>query len=89
LTAATDARTLSEFDGHIKAVRETLHARALESAAALLGGEAALAAYLNVSLPRLALYLNGTALCPVEVSRKVVQLLLADDLWPITRARRY
>jgi hypothetical protein len=61
-------------------VRETLHARALERAALLLGGEAALASYLDVSARRLALYLNGTARCPAEVSRKVVCVLLTEDL---------
>jgi hypothetical protein len=51
-----------------------LHARALERAALLLGGEAALASYLDVSARRLALYLNGTARCPADLSRKVVLL---------------
>jgi hypothetical protein len=59
--------------------RETLHARALESAAAVLGGELALASYLNVSRLRLRSYLNGTARCPADVSRKLVHLLLEHD----------
>jgi DNA-binding transcriptional regulator YdaS (Cro superfamily) len=61
-------------------VRETMHGRALERAALLLGGEVALALYLGLSGPRLALYLNGTARCPPEVSRKVVRVLLEEDL---------
>jgi hypothetical protein len=61
-------------------VRETLHARALESAAVLLGGEGALASYLEITKLRLALYLNGTALCPADVSRKVVCVLLEEAL---------
>jgi DNA-binding transcriptional regulator YdaS (Cro superfamily) len=60
-------------------MRDTLHARALERAARVLGGEAALASYLEVSRPRLSLYLNGTARCPEEVSRKVVRVLIAED----------
>ena len=58
---------------------DTLHARALERAARVLGGEAALASYLEVSRRRLALYLNGTARCPDEVSRRVVHVLIAED----------
>ncbi len=46
----------------------------------LLGGEAALASYLNISRLRLELYLKGTALCPAEVARKVACLLLEDEL---------
>jgi hypothetical protein len=46
----------------------------------VLGGEGALASYLGITKLRLALYLNGTALCPTNVSRKVVRLLLAEDL---------
>ncbi len=57
-----------------------MHGRALERAALLLGGEAALASYLGLSGPRLALYLNGTARCPAEVFRKVVRVLLEEDL---------
>jgi hypothetical protein len=49
-------------------------------AASLLGGESALASYLEVSSSRLALYLNGTARCPTDVSRKVVRVLLSEDL---------
>lgn len=60
-------------------MRETLHGRALESAALLVGGEAALAALLGLSRPRLTLYLNGTAVCPLEIASKVARLLLTDD----------
>jgi hypothetical protein len=56
-----------------------LHGRALERAASLLGGEAFLASYLELSRPRLKLYLDGTAVCPQQVARKVVELLLAED----------
>lgn len=56
----------------------TLHGRALERAAELLGGEDALADYLDVSETRLRLYLQGTASCPSHVCRKVVAIL-ADD----------
>lgn len=59
-------------------MRDTLHGRALESAASLLGGEEALASYLKISRKRLALYLAGTANCPVEVSRTVTRLLLNE-----------
>ena len=60
-------------------MRDTLHGRALESAALLLGGEAALAAFLQLSQARLTLYLNGTAACPADVARKVARLLVAKD----------
>ena len=60
-------------------MRETLHGRALERAAELLGGEDGLAPYLQVSSLRLGLYLRGTLLCPPQVSRKVVQLLMEND----------
>ena len=60
-------------------VRETLHGRALESAALLLGSEAALATFLGLSRPRLTLYLEGTAVCPLEVASKVARFLLTED----------
>jgi hypothetical protein len=60
--------------------RPTLHARALERAADLAGGEKSLASHLRISEARLQLYLKGTALCPPEISRKVVAVLLEHEL---------
>ena len=57
----------------------TVHTRALERAAQLLGGEQALAHYLKVSEELLRRLMNGTADLPERLFLKLVDVLLDPD----------
>jgi hypothetical protein len=61
-------------------LRHTVHTRALQRAADVLGDLEALRARLNVPEARLALWLEGYARPPTSVFLQVVDILLDHDL---------
>ena len=59
---------------------QTVHARALQRAAELIGGNEALGRYLGVTPGKLELWRKGSIAPPGEVFLQVVDLLLEHDL---------
>ena len=59
--------------------KNSVHARTLEKAAHLIGGERALARYLRVPMPELFVWMGGASPIPDGVFLRAVDLVL-DDL---------
>lgn len=57
-------------------MRHTVHTRALQRAAEILGGNEALCAYLEVPKRRLDLWMTGQMTLPGDVFLRVVDILL-------------
>jgi len=56
----------------------SVHARTLEKAAELIGGERALARYLRVPMPELFVWMRGASPIPDSVFLRAVDLVLND-----------
>jgi hypothetical protein len=61
-------------------VPKTLHIRALQRAAELLGGQEALALYLHVGPLAVRFWISGSAPVPADVFIKVVDLLVDHSI---------
>jgi DNA-binding transcriptional regulator YdaS (Cro superfamily) len=65
-------------------MRSTLHSRAVQRAADIAGGEAALAAYLNVSPVAVRAWISGVAEVPPEHFLKVVDIITDEEVTKAT-----
>ena len=61
-------------------VKQTVHTRALQRAAEILGSTQALRACLDVSQAQLAMWMRGQAPLPADVFLQLVDVLLVRDL---------
>jgi hypothetical protein len=59
---------------------QTVHSRALQRAAELLGGTEALGVYLGVTPTKLGIWMRGSIAPPGDVFVRVVDLLLEHDI---------
>jgi hypothetical protein len=66
-------------------VRETVHTRALQRAAEILGGIESLQSYLGVPQVRLAYWMEGSLTPPPDAFLKVVDLLLVQEMAQLQR----